>query len=219
MEHDLESGARKEAVLAEADKAMRQAERIHMINSSIMNNSLNEPFESKINPEDMRCLALVAHNHMKPAMKDFIQSHSEILKKFRLTGTNTTMTMCRNIFGEDNEDVVYGPTFISGLLGGDAQLSSLMCLEDLGGMICFVDPTSVHPNQPDIDSLIRLANIHNVLWCANPTSAYGMMWMMRESVKENKPEMFPSFFQTLESTSVAEYKAGKKRELEMNLTN
>ena len=43
------------------------------------------------------------------------------------------------------------------------------------------------------------------------------MWMMRESLEENKPEMFPSFFQTLESPSVPEYKAGQRRALEKNL--
>ena len=180
MEQDLESGARREAVLAEAEKTMRQAERVNQINTSILNNSVNTPFESKIRPDEMRCHALVAHNLMKPVMKMFIESHSEILKKFRLTGTNTTMTMCRNVFGEDNEDVSYGPTFTSGPLGGDAQLSALMCLEDLGGLIFFIDPLSAHPHQPDIDSLVRLANVHNVLLCPNPTTAIGMMWMMRE---------------------------------------
>ena len=30
--------------------------------------SITAPFESKFEPEDMRQLALVAHNHMKPAM-------------------------------------------------------------------------------------------------------------------------------------------------------
>ena len=81
--------------------------------------------------------------------------------------TNTTMTMCRNVFGEDNEEVVYGPTFTSGPLGGDAQLSALMCLEDLGGIIFFIDPLSAHPHQPDIDSLVRLANVHNIMLCPN----------------------------------------------------
>lgn len=49
------------------------------------------PFEAKFKPHEMRQLALVAHNHMKPAMKEFIETYSEVLKKFRITGTNTTM--------------------------------------------------------------------------------------------------------------------------------
>ena len=45
-----------------------------------------KPFESIFTPEDMRCLALVAHNHLKPAMKAFVEERRELLKKFRLTG-------------------------------------------------------------------------------------------------------------------------------------
>ena len=44
-----------------------------------------EPFQSTFMPTEMRCLSLVAHNHMKPAMKVFIEERKELLKKFRLT--------------------------------------------------------------------------------------------------------------------------------------
>lgn len=174
---------------------------------------LNTPFESKFNSEDMRCLALVAHNHMKPAMKAFIETHSEILKKFRLVGTNTTITMCKAVFGEDNPDVEYGPQCTSGPLGGDAQLCALMCLEDVGGVIFFIDPLSAHPHQADIDSLIRLCNVHNVLFCTNPTSGISTMHLLRHALVGGKAEMMASFFQTLESPSVPEYKAAQKAAL------
>jgi hypothetical protein len=36
------------------------------------------PFQTKFSSEDMRQLALVAHNHMKPAMKDFISTDCEL---------------------------------------------------------------------------------------------------------------------------------------------
>ena len=32
----------------------------------------------------------------------------------------------------------------SGPLGGDAQIAALMCMEDLGALIFFVDPLSAH---------------------------------------------------------------------------
>ena len=76
-----------------------------------------ESLQGGFRPEEMRCLALVAHNHMKPALKTFVQDRREVLKKFRLTGTYTTMTMLRAIFDHD-EDVTYGPSFKSGPLGG-----------------------------------------------------------------------------------------------------
>lgn len=164
------------------------------------------PFESKIAPSDMRQLALVAHNHMKPAMKEFIQTYSEVLKKFRITGTNTTMRMCKSLWGENNPDVEYGLSCTSGPLGGDAQIAALMVMEDLGGIIFFVDPLSAHPHQADIDSLIRLANCGNVILCINPSSAMSMMSTFRCALEKGNRGMIPSFFQTLESPAVAEYK-------------
>lgn len=150
---------------------------------------------------------------MKPAMKKFIEEHSEILKKFRLTGTNTTITMSKTVFGESNPEVEYGPTFTSGPLGGDAQLAALMCYEDLGGLFFFVDPLSPHPHQADIESLIRLANVNNVMLCLNPTSATSTMWAVRHALTSNHVEMMPSFFETLESPCVPEYKAAQKSAL------
>ena len=166
---------------------------------------LSEPFKSAFEPKDMRCLALVAHNHMKPAMLDFIETHSQILKKFQLTGTNTTMSMCRSVFGDDPL-VVYGPTCTSGPLGGDAQLCALMCLENIGAVIFFMDPLSAHPHQADIDSLIRICNVYNVALCSNPTTGCAMMFMLRQALVTGKREMIPSFFETLESPAVEAYK-------------
>jgi len=171
-------------------------------------------FESKFAPSDMRQLALVAHNHMKPAMKDFILTFSEILKKFRITGTQTTMSMCKELWGDDDEDIEYGLTCTSGPLGGDAQIAALMCVGDLGGLIFFADPLSAHPHQADIDSLCRLSNVGNVIVCMNPSSAMSMMHILKLALRTGNSEMIPSFFQTLESPAVAEYK--RKQELALN---
>lgn len=178
-----------------------------------LENDMNTPFDSQFKPTEMRQLALVAHNHMKPAMKAFIESNAEILKKFRITGTNTTMTMCRTVFGDD-PNVVYGATCSSGPLGGDAQLAALMVLEDVGGIVFFIDPLSAHPHQADIDSLVRLANVGNILLTTNPATSGSMMYLLRCAMKEGKKEMFPSFFQTLESPAVPEYKAEQARALQ-----
>jgi len=159
------------------------------------------------NPKDMRQLALVAHNHMKPAMKEFISTYSEILKKFRITGTQTTMRMCKVLWGEDNPNVEYGLTCTSGPLGGDAQIAALMCMEDLGALIFFVDPLSAHPHQADIDSLNRLSNCGNIIVCSNPTSACVLMHTLKISLEKGDRGMIPSFFQTLQSPAVDEYKS------------
>jgi len=176
---------------------------------------LDPKFESKFAPFEMRCLALVAHNHMKPAMKNFVLANKNLLKKFRLTGTNTTMTMLREVFGED-PSVEYGPTCTSGPLGGDAELVAVMCTENLGGCVFFQDPMSAHPHTADIECLSRQANVHNVLMMPNPATAFAVMTTFRIALKEGRSELIPSFFNTLESPSVAEYKIRQAKVVEAN---
>mmetsp|Transcript_8929 Transcript_8929/g.13166 ORF Transcript_8929/g.13166 Transcript_8929/m.13166 type:complete len:259 (+) Transcript_8929:52-828(+) len=166
-------------------------------------------FESKFKPEEMRCFALVAHNHMKPAMKEFVLAHKNLLKKFRLTGTNTTMSMLREVFGND-PNVVYGPTCSSGPLGGDAELVALMCTANLGGMVFFVDPMDAHPHAADIACLNRQANVHNIFYMNNPASAHAGTHVLRTALKEERTDLIPSFFFTLKSPSVQEYQKRQK---------
>jgi len=185
--------------------------------SAVTGGTLNDPynlkFEAAFGPDQMRCLALVAHNHMKPAMKEFVKSHKEILRKFRLTGTNTTMTMLKDAFGDD-PTVQYGPAFQSGPLGGDAELCALMCLEDLGGCIFFQDPLSAHPHQADIDSLTRLCNVHNILTANNPCTAHALCFVLKCALEAGRKDKIPSFFCSLKSPGVAVYKEQQKRALE-----
>lgn len=183
--------------------------------TSITNTTSDPVFNSKFRPEDMRCLALVAHNHMKPAIKEFVLANKNLLRKFKLTGTNTTMTMLREVFGDD-PSVKYGPTCTSGPLGGDAELVAVMCTENLGGCVFFQDPMSAHPHAADIECLARQANVHNVLMMPNPATAYACMEAMRIALRDGRAEMIPSFFRTLESPSVAEYKIRQARVVEKN---
>eukprot|EP01083_Nonionella_stella_P204916 746666_1 len=172
---------------------------------------MDEDFDSAFAPSDMRCLALVSHNEMKATMKNFVILHKNILKKFRLTGTNSTMTMLKEVFKGDHS-VVFGPSCQSGPLGGDAELVALMCSGGLGGMLFFQDPMSAHPHQSDIDCLCRQALVHNVMSCNTPTSAYMLMNTLRIALQgQGRPELIPSFFFTLQSPSVVAYKLAQKK--------
>eukprot|EP00571_Detonula_confervacea_P014756 CAMPEP_0172298758 /NCGR_PEP_ID=MMETSP1058-20130122/1263_1 /TAXON_ID=83371 /ORGANISM="Detonula confervacea, Strain CCMP 353" /LENGTH=314 /DNA_ID=CAMNT_0013008047 /DNA_START=61 /DNA_END=1005 /DNA_ORIENTATION=+ len=203
-------GSRMSAFMPTTDETrMTLAEEVEALADDV-----TAPFDSKFAPSDMRQLALVAHNHMKPAMKEFIETYAEILQNFRITGTQTTMRMCKSLWGEDNPKIEYGLACTSGPLGGDAQVAALMCMEDLGALIFFVDPLSAHPHQADIDSLIRLANCGNVIVCLNPTSAMSMMHTIKCALGKGSRGMIPSFFETLESPAVAEYKAGQNAALQ-----
>ena len=168
---------------------------------------LDPIFESKFAPEEMRCLALVAHNHMKPAMKDFVKKNLNLLKKFRLTGTETTMMMLREVLGDEHMNKYGGPVCKSGPLGGDAELVAQMCADTMGAIFFFQDPMDSHPHSADIECLCRQTNVHNLIVCTNPTSAHAMTFGLRQALKTGDTSMAPSFFFSCESPSVKEYKA------------
>jgi len=168
-------------------------------------------FDPAFAPSEMRCLALVAHNGMKATMKEFVISNKNILKKFRLTGTNSTMTMLKEVF-KNESSVVFGPSCTSGPLGGDAELVAQMCCGSLGGMLFFKDPMDSHPHQCDIDCLCRQAEVHNTMMATTATTALMLVHTLRDALKgAGRPELIPSFFFSLQSPSVTAYKANQKK--------
>lgn len=169
----------------------------------------NETSKHMKQAEGMRCLALISHNNMKGAMKEFVIKHKEVLKRFRLTGTNSTMTMLKSVLG--TEGVVYGPTCSSGPLGGDAEVGALMCVEDLGGMFFFTDPLDPHPHAADINALIRMNDLHNLMHASNPSTGDAFIRVLKKGLTQ--PEFIPTFYGTSMSPAIAWHKTNPRGSL------
>ena len=80
---------------------------VKIIQSSNTLHSYYEDFKSAYSPQQLNILALVSHNEMKPTMKQFVVANKNVLKKFRLTGTKSTMTMLKEVF-KDEPSICYG---------------------------------------------------------------------------------------------------------------
>jgi len=158
-----------------------------------------DAFESLLERDSMRCLALISHNNMKEEMRKFVIGHKDILRCFRLTGTASTMKMLSEIL--ESEDLG-GFSCTSGPLGGDAQVGAFICLEQIGGVIFFTDPLSAHPHQADVDFLHRVINQHHVLHATNPSGAHVMINVMRQAVVEGRQALIPSFFSTINAKTL-----------------
>jgi len=173
-----------------------------------------DDFVAAFDPNDMRCLALVSHNEMKTTMKNFVIKYKNVLKKFRLTGTNSTMKMLGQVF-EGDTSVVFGPACSSGPLGGDAELVAMMAQGKLGGILFFQDPMTSHPHQCDIECLVRQALVHNTIIATTPTTAMTIMEVLKMALKgDGRPELLPSFFFSLQSPTVESYKKGQAKVIE-----
>lgn len=174
-----------------------------------VSNIMDPDFKSAFPASDMRCLALVSHNGMKKTMREFVIANKNLLKKFRLTGTNSTMTMLREVFkNEAPGTVVFGPACASGPLGGDAELVAHMVSGKIGGIIFFQDPMDAHPHRVDIDCLVRQALVHNVMMAETPMSALMICQCLRQAlIGKGRAELIPSFFFSLQSPTVEAYKS------------
>ena len=111
-------------------------------------------------------IALIAHDGKKPEMVRFIMEHQDILrqKNVQIVATGTT--------GKYIEETGLKVTrFLSGPLGGDAQIAARVAEGKTKMVIFFRDPLDKHPHEPDISMLMRLCDVHNVPLATNPATA------------------------------------------------
>lgn len=60
---------------------------------------------------------------------------------------------------------------LSGPLGGDAQIATMVAEKRIAAVIFFRDPLDKHPHEPDINMLMRICDVHNVALATNPATA------------------------------------------------
>jgi methylglyoxal synthase len=110
-------------------------------------------------------VALVAHDGKKAEMVAFATSNRDKLREFRLIGTGTTGGLLVEKVGLDVERMLSGPH------GGDAQIAARVVEGEVDAVIFLIDPLDKHPHDPDIQTLLRVCNVHNVPIATNLATA------------------------------------------------
>jgi methylglyoxal synthase len=114
---------------------------------------------------DRKTLALIAHDGKKADMVAFALAHQAVLQRYDLVATNTTGKLL-------NEKADLTVTqMLSGPLGGDAQIAAMVAEGKIEAVFFFVDPLGKHPHDPDIQTLLRICNVHDVPLATNAASA------------------------------------------------
>ena len=98
-------------------------------------------------------------------MVGFVKDHVQRLSSFDLVATNTTGQLIHEKTGLPVTCVLSGP------YGGDAQIASMVAEGRISAVFFFVDPLGKHPHDPDIQSLLRICNVHNVPLATNIATA------------------------------------------------
>lgn len=114
-------------------------------------------------------IALIAHDHKKSEMIEWAVYNKTVLSRHELYATGTT--------GKLIEEALDVPVrkLLSGPLGGDQQIGSMVAEGKIDVIIFFWDPMEALPHDPDIKALLRLGVVWNIPMASNRASADFLM--------------------------------------------
>lgn len=110
-------------------------------------------------------IALIAHDNKKKLMENLCIAYRHILCKHTLYATGTTGRLV-----EETANLTVHK-YLAGHLGGEQQLGSQVASNDIDLVIFLRDPVSAKNYEPDINSILRLCDMHNIPVASNLATA------------------------------------------------
>jgi methylglyoxal synthase len=114
-------------------------------------------------------IALIAHDNKKVELIEWATYNKAALIRHQLYATGTTGRLL-----EENLDTPV-TRLLSGPLGGDQQIGSMIAEGKIDVMIFFWDPMEAQPHDPDIKALLRLGVVWNIPIACDRASADFLM--------------------------------------------
>jgi len=126
--------------------------------------------------DKVKRIALVAHDHRKNDLIEWVEWNWEILVKHKLVCTGTTGRLVEEALirkKEENNNIrtLHVTKLKSGPLGGDQQMGAMICDGDVDVLIFFWDPMQPQPHDVDVKALLRIAALYNVVTACSRSTA------------------------------------------------
>jgi methylglyoxal synthase len=115
-------------------------------------------------------IALVAHDHRKADMVEWVIFNSDFLSVHHLVCTGTTGGLVQEALqGEGvNPEIT---RMNSGPMGGDAEIAAMVVRKEIDLAVFLIDDLNPQPHEADIMMLLRQCRVHNVPIACNRYSA------------------------------------------------
>ena len=115
-------------------------------------------------------IALVAHDHRKADMVDWVVFNSDFLAEHHLVCTGTTGSLIREALHQ--QGVFPEITCMnSGPMGGDAEIAAKVVRKEVDLAVFLIDDLNAQPHEADIMMLLRQCRVHNIPIACNRYSA------------------------------------------------
>ncbi len=110
-------------------------------------------------------VALVAHDRRKDEMVEWATFNKGTLSRCTIHATRTTGVTLQSALETPIQLMLSGP------MGGDAQLGSMIAEGRIDAVFFFWDPLTPQPHDVDVKALLRLAVLYDVAIACNRSSA------------------------------------------------
>ena len=128
-------------------------------------------------------IALIAHDAKKKLMQNFFIAYRSILSKHDIYATGTTGRLIEEVTNLNIHK------FLAGNLGGEQQIGIQIEHNQIDMVIFLRDPLNPKTHEMDVNSIVRLCDIHNIPLATNLASAELMIKSLERGELEWR-EMF-----------------------------